>query len=475
MHDDLYNLSREELETEYRNNTVSGLARKYGVSNHFVLKRLKEFGITRKTHLEASRLANKRPKPVQKKLKYAYSLLINYDWLYEHRITKRLSKEDIAKIVNASPTLVNKFLKLHNIPEVRYNECESAIKAKLENKNYLTSLYQNMTFDQIADELGTCKRTIADAFIKLGITPKAPNSYDRKFIRISKGHTEIVSFINEICDLEVLVNNRSIIGTEIDILIPEKKLGIEFNGLFYHHERENARTESLRKGRFYHLNKTTLCAEKGYNLFHIFSDSWENKPHIIKSMIKSKLGITKTVGARKLRINEVCKKEAKKFLEKNHIQGPVKSNITYGLYKGSDLICVASFGTPRFNKNYDWELLRFASKLGITCVGGFSRLLSHFEKNHEGSIISYSDKTYSNGAVYLKNGFSLLKTNSPGYFYTDSSFMKRYNRLMLSKKNLCKKFGINAVDKSEQEIAKILRFKRVWDCGTDVWIRNFHS
>lgn len=54
---------------------------------------------------------------------------------------------------------------------------------------------------------------------------------------------------------------------EIDILINELKLGIEFNGCF-HHSIEN----NVKSG--YHLNKTLKCEEKGYRLIHIWEDDW---------------------------------------------------------------------------------------------------------------------------------------------------------------------------------------------------------
>jgi hypothetical protein len=37
-----------------------------------------------------------------------------------------------------------------------------------------------------------------------------------------------------------------------------------------------------------------------------------------------------------------------------------------------------TFGKPRFNKNYEYELVRFASKLGTKVIGGAGKLLKYF-------------------------------------------------------------------------------------------------
>ncbi|MBR4315953.1 MAG: hypothetical protein IKP65_03150, partial [Alphaproteobacteria bacterium] len=59
-------------------------------------------------------------------------------------------------------------------------------------------------------------------------------------------------------------------------------------------------------------------------------------------------------------------------------------------------------------KNYDYELIRFASKIGYQVIGGASKLLSYFRKQYKGSIISYADRRYSNGKLYEAIGFKLI-------------------------------------------------------------------
>ena len=67
---------------------------------------------------------------------------------------------------------------------------------------------------------------------------------------------------------------------EIDILIEELKLFLEFNGHWYHSLENN-----MKKGK--HLMKTLKCNEKGYRLIHIWEDEWDsNKDDILVRLEK---------------------------------------------------------------------------------------------------------------------------------------------------------------------------------------------
>ena len=62
-------------------------------------------------------------------------------------------------------------------------------------------------------------------------------------------------------------NDRTLIKPlELDIVIDELKLAIEFNGLYWH--------SILIKPEGYHLNKVLKCNSVGYRLIHIWEDEW---------------------------------------------------------------------------------------------------------------------------------------------------------------------------------------------------------
>jgi len=288
------------------------------------------------------------------------------------------------------------------------------------------------------------------------------NSTDEK--QVSGLELDLVNFISNYVEVET--KNRELLGgKEIDVLIPSHKLGIEFNGLYWHSD--------LYKDNNYHLDKTKLTNNKGYQLIHIFEDEWLEKPEIIKSVIKNKLNIyDKRVYARNCEIRLVNKIEEKSFLNNNHIQGFVGSNICYGLYYNNELISLMSFGGLRKSLGYDskegsYEMLRFCNKLNYSVVGGASKLFKYFIKNHDvKTIISYSDNRYFDGSLYDKLGFEFIDNTKPNYFYTINHI--RLNRFKFRKDVLIKE-GFDP-NKTEKEIMKERGYNRIYDCGNKKWL-----
>ena len=247
---------------------------------------------------------------------------------------------------------------------------------------------------------------------------------------------------------------------ELDVYIPSKKLGIELNGTYFHSEITG------NKDKWYHINKTNFFKEKNITVIHFWEFEWNFKKEIVKSMIINKCNLNKNkLYARKCNIKEISPKEAKVFHEKNHLQGYRKSNINIGLFFKKELIQVASFSKPIFNSNFEYELIRFSTKLYTSVVGGFSKILKYFNKNYSTSLISYADKRYSKGEVYEKNGFELVADNPPNYLYT-KNHSDFFNRISFQKHKLKEKLDIFDSNLTEWENMKLNNYDRIWDCGT---------
>lgn len=389
--------------------------------------------------------------------------LENYDWLYKERIILQKSIETIATQLNISTISVVKYLKihkLHNLIDARKrNRYSSKI---LSDKEKLQELYETgLTCQQIAENLGTTKSTVSRWLNIHQIKIRESNSYERKIKKISKEEHTLFEYVSSIYSGEIIQSNRSILnGKELDLYIPDIKLAIEYNGLYSHQYRPTEIKESLIKDRTYHLNKTIDCKKKGIQLLQFYSDEWLNKNEIVKSIISSKMNLNEKIFARnceKIIIDTFTKNH---FLNQNHIQGEDKSKIKLGLSYKNELVCLMTFTKSRFNKNYIWELSRFSNKIGISVVGGFSRLMKWFRENYDGNIVSYADRRYSNGNVYIRNGFSLIKINSPSYYYVDKNYNQRYNRMKFQKKL------IGAYDCTEFEKAREMGYNKIFDCGT---------
>jgi len=153
---------------------------------------------------------------------------------------------------------------------------------------------------------------------------------------------------------------------ELDINILSHNFAIEFDGLLPHSYGYSKISyyNNIEEDKNYHLNKTLLSENKGIQLYHIFENEWsdDNKRLIWESMINGNLGIHKKIYARKCTIKEVPTKEARKFIDENHMQGYINSLIKIGLFYESELIAIMTFGKPRYNNKYEYELIRFLSE-----------------------------------------------------------------------------------------------------------------
>ena len=309
-----------------------------------------------------------------------------------------------------------------------------------------------------------CKK--CNKIIKLDNTKYHTNiirCYDCNPHSTSLAENEIKKWLDEL-DIKI-INNRKLIDKkyEIDIFIPNYNLAIEYNGLYWH-------SEQIVKDKNYHLYKTEKCQEQEIKLLHIFENEWLDpiKQDIWKSIIKSNLGLNEKIGARKCQIRELTNKECNKFLDQNHLQGTCQASIKLGLIYENDILSVLTLAKPRFNKNYDWEIVRYANKKNLNTVGGFSRLLHFFRKYYSGSIITYADKRYSNGDLYRSNGFIELKDSTPNYWYVKGDQL--YSRIQFQKHKLEYKLENFNINLTESENMFNNGYRRIWDCGNKVFV-----
>ena len=269
---------------------------------------------------------------------------------------------------------------------------------------------------------------------------------------------EMYEWLKSIYSGDIHTNRYDIIrdteAKQLDFLIPEKKLAIEFNGNYYH-------SVNAGKDKNYHLNKTLLCQEKDIRLIHIFEYEWISKKNICKSIISSVLGIyERKIYARNCEVKEVSSKEVKEFLNANHLQGYVASLYRIGLYFNDELVQLLCFGQNRFKKN-EIELLRFCTKLNTQVIGGFSKLLKYQPYN---TFISYIDLSKFNAQGYLKNNFEIISQSNPSYKYIKNDNV--ISRQKAQKYKLSKLLG-DKFDNNKTETQNMLDagWYKIYDCG----------
>jgi len=282
-----------------------------------------------------------------------------------------------------------------------------------------------------------------------------------KSFQVSRGEKEVLEVIKNM-NIDVLENNRTLINSELDIVIPSKKIAIEYCGLYWHSELQG-------KNQNYHLKKLEKCESIGMRLITIFEDEWLVKKDIIEKRLKHILGLSQNnIGARKCEIQEIEGIQAKPFVNLYHIQGNLPSLIKLGAFYNSELVSVMTFSKLSISKGSIsqpdiYEISRFCSNVPVVGIAG--KFISYFTKTYKPKhIITFADRRWDTGEVYEKIGFKKIGYTKPNYWYFQTN-TKKYHRFNFRKNVLDKKLEIFDPEKSEWENMKNNGWDRIWDCG----------
>lgn len=219
----------------------------------------------------------------------------------------------------------------------------------------------------------------------------------------------------------------------------------------------------------YHYNKSQIAINHGFRCIHIFD--WDNSEKVIDLVKKQNIKIA----ARDCEIKLVNKKEAVDFINENHLQNYAKDSIRYGLYYNNELVSIMTFAKPRYNKKYDYEIIRYCSKYNIT--GGAEKLYKHFIEDYKpNSVISYCDLSKFNGSVYNKLGFNLLRINMPSKHWYNKKTKEHYTDALIRQHGFSRIINGSTAEKDNLVNAdnKTLMinsgFVEIYDCGQAVYI-----
>ena len=157
----------------------------------------------------------------------------------------------------------------------------------------------------------------------------------------------------------------------------------------------------------YHFNKSKVCEEKNIRLIHIWEYEWNNirQRPILENIIKNALGVNgNKVYARKCKIIIKSSREMREFFDTNNIQGFRGGKFAICLEYNNEIVMSYMVGSAFFGKGkYEWEIIRGATKLGYTVVGGASKIWKYFIENYNPkNCVYYIDYNYFNGNS-LKN------------------------------------------------------------------------
>jgi hypothetical protein len=381
----------------------------------------------------------------------------------------KFGEDNFSKTELGKQTIVASNIKKYNAHSKTQSDAYVRV-SHLENPdNEIVDMYvnQHIPITKIAQICGTGETFIATILNNHNITIQQFESM---------GEREVREYIISL-GLKVMKHDRKILlhNKEIDIPIPDKLIGVEYNGLYYHSERVLASRHTVNVKK-YHLLKTIEAEKKGVHLIHIFEDDWIYKKDIVKSRLAQVLGVSdKSYYARKCTVAILSYLETKKFLDTYHIQGnSTASSVNLGLFDSLDqLIACMTFCKLRGGvigketaKLGEYELLRFCSDGRV--IGGASKLFSYFLKMYKPTkVISYADRHWTStikSNVYDKLGFVKTSDGKPNYWYIIRG--KREHRFNWRKSVLPKK--LPKFNPTLTEYANMLSngYDRIWGCGS---------
>ncbi len=403
------------------------------------------------------------------------SKLDDRDWMYDKTVNQLCTIVEIAAELGVCTDTIRTRMQTHGIDV-------SALRWKMFTEMH--ALHSSAPFSDTIYNPDWMRAMVAQKWTAIEIAQIANCSYtsvlnwsDKHGVRnnihtrsiTSSYELELRSYIQSIYKGNVEYSNRSIISPrELDIVLPDLNIAIEMNGMTYHSEHMGGRDSG------YHIGKHVACESVGYRLIQIWGCEWTSKRSIVESRLSAILGTCSTIHARKCTIKELTHETYDTFFTKNHIQGSANCTVAYGLYHQDELVAAISFGVSRFGSPEQYELIRYCNKLFTTVVGGASKLFKHFIREHSPtSILTYSNRRWNTGNMYLQLGFNKVQSSKPGYYYFHTSNPDvLYHRMQFQKHKLAKILPKYDSDKTEFDNMVENGYDRIWDCGNEkyIWI-----
>lgn len=258
-----------------------------------------------------------------------------------------------------------------------------------------------------------------------------------------KAYNEIClqKFCKSLSD-KVKFNKRGMFGDkrELDIVFPDNKLAIEFNGLFWHC------TATLQKHGFdpinYHLNKTIDCKNIGYDLLHIFEHEPLKK---WKGVIKHFLHIEKVIPSDKTQIAIISETDAAVFVFEYGIAQHQADLVNYGLCYQNEILLLVTCKIADTTAN----IVNMVYKTGWWVDNGLKTIVQTIKQNHNITTIkAMTNRRYDCSQDWLANGFKIVEYTKP-------------NKLLLDKK---KRFCVIQQTESGSDTVDA-----IYDCGNIVY------
>ncbi len=253
---------------------------------------------------------------------------------------------------------------------------------------------------------------------------------------VSNGETEVYEWVKARFP-DSIQSIRSLIGRqELDIVIPSKKIAIEYNGVYWHS------TKCL--GNDYHKAKKEACDKIGYRLIQIWDVDWTNRPKVVMKTLRSELGLLRYY-KQELKVKKLTDLDViRNFYTKYRIDGvPYEHDSSYGLTDTDGILC--SILSLKEIKSKQWCITGFCSKYRLSSKHFDLITKKIFKKQNLTNVLYYANNDWESDNFPLSLGMTKVDELDPtSYIIFNSQRNLKYpDRLDNLKELLQSKFKEN--------------------------------
>lgn len=444
------------------------LSKYFNCSTHTISRNLKKAGLSL---IERTKLCN-----------------VKYDVLYNMVVVENMRINEVAEIFNVSIDTVKRKIKELGIPTLQKRH-QGITKEKLEDLYFNKKMTQNEIAKHLKcgrsfvvkkfKEYGIKKEHVMDKINKgeikrmylEGIPPvlissslKVPLNIVSKFIYKSKyindrseesrlkakelaynvslshSRSKVEAELEKLFPTE-FTNLSSIIGLELDLWYPEHKLAIEYNGDYWH-STKHGRNANL------HLNKLSICRNKGIHLINIFERDWLNE----KTREKLIILIQRLLYPQNFKIPNGCIKKVpnsirQSFEKTYNIAGTEKATHCMGIFNEDKLVSTLSYNISEDK----CHIIRYTTQKDY--LEDYSILFNCIKSKYKIPILIGYDNRYYDTSFIDTSKFVLYEKIEPKLFYVFKTKAYREEDVPL---NILENKNCN----------------KVYDCGFTKWIWN---
>lgn len=435
--------------------TINEIALKYNASHDTITKRLNKYNIKNTRVAGIKRHFAKTYDDRWSDIKKDFDMGLSKTYIRNKHKIRMENLEDLMQkngYLTANEAYKNRILTKHQ-------EFEKAVSQNKRYRFVFNYLNKLLDYYDIYHRIPT-RREFSDfigvRYTNVCLTVKKYNLSSLFVVNSISSYADIIKQKLDEFNIKYNINNRNILGKkELDFYLPDYRLGIEVNPYKYH-----CVEHLLNKD--YHQEKALLAREKNIGLVHIYDDDMKNLDKIFDYITRE---IKYHIGARKCVCKFIDGKTAKHFYDIYHLQKSCNSHNTIhiGLYYQDILVSAISIAKHRYNKEYNYELIRYAVNYEYAVSGGFLKMLKFARYNGiSGKLATYVDldKRLRSKNVYALNGFKYVGLTQPSYIWVNSSLncLSRYQVQKLNKNH-----------QTERDLMHDLNYVQVYKSGSLIY------